>query len=300
MHLWYRQLLKSYGRQGWWPGETPFEVAVGAILAQNTAWTNVEKAIANLRRAGALSFRGMRRLPERKLAALIRPSGYYNQKAKKLRAFLAWLEERGGKAGSVKRALAGPLGEVRASLLGVHGVGPETADSILLYAGDRPVFVIDAYTRRVLARHGLPSAAGAPYEELRAIFERSLPRSTPLYNEFHALFVRLAKERCAKRAPRCEGCPLARLGFGLWAFGYRHNNGRSESPSTRLRAMSLSNGRKPNAECRLHQAADRLNAEDAKVRRGTQRKTFRVLHGQDNKNTAVVLCGLRAPLRPPR
>jgi len=178
----YRRLLAAYGPQGWWPGDTPFEVAIGAILTQNTAWVNVEKAIANLKRAGALSFRGMRRLSERRLARLIRPSGYFNQKAKKLRALLAWLEARGGASGSVRRALAGPLAEVRESLLEVHGIGPETADSILLYAAGRPVFVIDAYTRRALSRHGMPGAIAADYEELRARFESSLPRSVPLYN----------------------------------------------------------------------------------------------------------------------
>ena len=221
----YERLLAVYGPQGWWPGRTPFEVAVGAILTQNTAWTNVEKAIAALRRAGALSFRGMKRLSERRLAALIRPSGYYNQKARKLRAFLDWLGERGGRSGSLRRALAGPLEEVRESLLAVHGVGPETADSILLYAGGRAVFVVDAYTRRALSRHGMPGAATAPYEELRALFESNLPRDAALYNEFHALLVRLAKERCHKRTPRCSGCPL-------------------------------------------HPPTARLNAEDAKVRRG--------------------------------
>ena len=204
----YTRLFAAYGPQGWWPGETPFEIAVGAVLTQNTAWANVEKAIANLKRAGALSFRGMSRLSERRLARLIRPSGYYNQKAKKLRALLVWLEARGGASGSVKRALAGPLAEVRESLLEVHGVGPETADSILLYAGSRPVFVIDAYTRRILAHHGVPIALTADYEELRALFESSLPRRAPLYNKFHALFVRVGKERCAARGPRCPGCPL--------------------------------------------------------------------------------------------
>jgi endonuclease-3 related protein len=199
--------LAAFGRQGWWPGRTRFEIAVGAILTQNTAWSNVERAIRALRAAGALSFRGMRALPDRRLAALIRPSGYFNQKVEKLRAFLAWLVGR-DRGGSVKRALRGPLEEVRQSLLGVKGIGPETADSILLYAGDRPVFVIDAYTRRVLERHGLASG-GEDCEGLRELFERNLPRSVPLYNEFHALFVRLCKEHCAKREPRCAGCPLA-------------------------------------------------------------------------------------------
>lgn len=203
----YRRLLARYGPQGWWPGRTPFEVAVGAVLTQNTSWSNVARAIAGLRAAGALSFRGMRRLPARRLARAIRPSGYYNQKARKLRALLEWLGGRGGTRGSLRRALAGPLGEVRESLLAVHGIGPETADSILLYAGGRPVFVIDAYTRRVLERHGL-ARPGEAYEDLRRLFERGLPRSVRLYNEFHALFVRLGKERCAARRPRCAGCPL--------------------------------------------------------------------------------------------
>lgn len=202
----YRALLARFGKQGWWPGRTRFEVAIGAILTQNTAWTNVEKAIANLRRAGALSFRGMRALSEGKLAQLIRPSGYFNQKAKKLRTFLAWLAAR-DKGGSLKRALSGNLSQVRESLLSVKGIGPETADSMLLYAGDRPVFVIDAYTRRALERHGLASSK-VGYEELRALFEGNLPRRVSLYNEYHALFVRLAKEHCAKRAPRCTDCPL--------------------------------------------------------------------------------------------
>lgn len=202
----YRALLARFGKQGWWPGRTRFEIAVGAILTQNTAWSNVERAIANLRKAGALSFQGMRALSDRKLAALIRPSGYFNQKVKKLRAFLAWMESR-DRGGSVKRALSGKLNEIRASLLAVRGVGPETADSMLLYAGERPVFVIDAYTRRALERHRL-ARGGQDYEELRALFERNLPKSAPLYNEFHALFVRLAKEHCAKRSPRCAGCPL--------------------------------------------------------------------------------------------
>ncbi len=204
---WYRTLLKRFGRQGWWPGRTRFEIAVGAILTQNTAWTNVEKAIRNLRAAGALCFRGMRGISDRKLATLIRPSGYFNQKVRKLRAFLAWLEKR-DQGGSVKRALRGPLDEVRDSLLAVKGIGPETADSILLYAGDRPSFVIDAYTRRVLERHGLADG-GESYAVLREFFERNLPRRVALYNEYHALFVRLCKEHCAKRNPKCEACPLA-------------------------------------------------------------------------------------------
>jgi endonuclease-3 related protein len=203
---WYENLLERFGPQGWWPGRTRFEIAVGAILTQNTAWTNVERAIRNLRSAGALSFRGMSAVPDRRLTGLIRPAGYYNQKAGKLRAFQAWLRSR-DRGGSVKRALRGPLEEVRSSLLGIKGVGPETADSILLYAGNRPVFVIDAYTRRVLERHGL-AGGGALYDELRELFEQNLPRRVRVYNEFHALFVRLCKRHCSKRSPDCGECPL--------------------------------------------------------------------------------------------
>ncbi len=203
---WYRTLLAAFGPQGWWPGQTRFEIAVGAILTQNTAWTNVEKAILNLRTAGALSFRGMRSTGAGKLAGLIRPSGYFNQKARKLNAFMVWLAAR-DTGGSLKRALRGPLDEVRASLLSVKGIGPETANSILLYAGDRPSFVIDAYTRRVLERHGLARPKDA-YDDLRARFEQSLPREVLVYNEYHALFVRVCKEHCSKRSPKCEKCPL--------------------------------------------------------------------------------------------
>ena len=204
---WYQLLLKRFGPQGWWPGRTRFEIAVGAILTQNTAWTNVEKAIRNLRNTGALSFRGMRGISNQKLAAAIRPSGYFNQKTAKLRAFLAWLEEHGGRSGSLKRALTGPLELVRDSLLTVKGIGPETADSILLYAGERNTFVIDAYTRRVLERHGL-AGGGENYESLRELFEQSLPPDTAIYNEYHALFVRLCKEHCSRRNPKCKDCPL--------------------------------------------------------------------------------------------
>ncbi len=203
----YQRLYEHFGPQHWWPARTPFEVAVGAVLTQNTNWANVERAIQNLRAAGVLSAKKMRALPLRRLERLLRPAGYFRVKAKRLRALLDWLiEECGGRLGTLKRR---PTKELRESLLAVNGVGPETADSILLYALGRPVFVIDAYTRRVLARHGL-AAGDEDYEVLRALFESALPRRVKLYNEYHALLVAVGKYHCGTR-PRCAGCPLERF-----------------------------------------------------------------------------------------
>lgn len=202
----YQALYSALGPQSWWPARTPFEVIVGAILTQNTAWTNVERAIANLRGARLLTPRAILRAPQPKLARLIRSSGYFRQKAKKLKAFARFLRDDYG--GSLARMFRRPTAELRKKLLAVHGIGPETADSILLYAGKRPVFVVDAYTRRMLQRHGL-AAPGESYETLRKRFERSLPQQVSLYNEFHALIVRTGKEWCRPNAPRCEQCPLA-------------------------------------------------------------------------------------------
>ncbi len=204
LHDIYACLCAAFGPQHWWPGETPFEVMVGAILTQSAAWTNVEKAIANLKAAGALSPEAIRSMPEEELARLVRPSGYFNAKAKKLKALVAWLGRYGD---DLAQAFAGDLAEKRAELLAVHGVGPETADSILLYAAQKPTFVVDAYTRRVLGRLGLmPEAAG--YEACRALFMRHLAPSEAHYNEYHALFVRLGKDICRKGQPRCQECPL--------------------------------------------------------------------------------------------
>lgn len=204
----HRRLLARYGPLGWWPAETALEVCVGAVLTQNTAWGNVEKALANLRSAGLLGdARAMLALPEARLAALIRPAGYFRVKARRLRALLRWLVERGG--GDPAVALGGETAALREDLLGVHGVGRETADSILLYAGGRPVFVVDAYTRRVVGRHGW-SDGEAPYDDLRAFFERGLPRDEALYNQFHAEIVAVGKDHC-RPAPRCDGCPLEGL-----------------------------------------------------------------------------------------
>ncbi len=199
----FQALLDRYGPQHWWPGESPFEVMVGAVLTQNTAWENVERAIARLKAAGALDARVIVDSDPRRLAEWIRPAGYFNVKARRLQAFCAWYLERGGLEGLQGR----PTEVLREDLLGVHGIGPETADDILLYALERPVFVIDAYTRRLFARLGLVEEDWS-YERLRAWFENGLPREVPLFNEYHALIVRHAKEHCRKR-PRCAGCPLA-------------------------------------------------------------------------------------------
>ncbi|GAC1634782.1 MAG: endonuclease [Candidatus Acidiferrum sp.] len=178
---------------------------MGAILVQNTAWKNVEAAIRNLRDEKLLTSSAMHSFPESKLAALVRPSGYFRQKAKKLKAFTAFLYEN--YAGSLTRMFRTPTAVLRERLLSIHGIGPETADSILLYAGGHPVFVVDAYTRRILERHSLP-AKDRSYEEIRALFEHSLPPDVHLFNEFHALIVQTGKQHCFKSAPDCHACPL--------------------------------------------------------------------------------------------
>lgn len=205
LRQYYNYLFAANGPQHWWPGRSPFEVIVGAILTQNTAWTNVERAIVNLRRGRLLTPRAIRRVPIGRLARLIRSSGYFRQKAKKLKAFVEFLDAEYG--GSLSRMFRAPTATLRQRLLGVHGIGPETADSILLYAGNLPVFVADAYTRRILERHGLV-ALRSSYEDLRQLFERSLPKDVVLFNEFHALIVRTGKDFCRTGAPRCEQCPL--------------------------------------------------------------------------------------------
>lgn len=200
----YRRLLRLHGPQQWWPADTPFEVAVGAVLTQNTNWSNVERAIARLREAGALDLQTMLALPRARLAELIRPSGYFNIKADRLRELCRFLRREGGLEALAER----PLETLRPALLGVRGIGPETADDILLYALDRPVFVIDVYTRRLLARHGL-ARGDEDYETLRRGFERALPPDVAMFRQYHALIVEHAKQACRKR-PLCEQCGLAR------------------------------------------------------------------------------------------
>ncbi len=197
----YRRLFDHYGPQHWWPAETPFEVMVGAVLTQNTAWINVERAIENLRQSDLLDPAAIAVLSPQKLALHLRPSGYFNVKAKRLQSLCHWLLSRNDQEGLDTAVL-------REALLSIHGIGPETADDILLYAYHRPVFVIDAYTRRLCSRLGLLDAS-LPYEALRAIFERALPADVAMYNEFHALIDHHAKQVCRPK-PRCESCMLHR------------------------------------------------------------------------------------------
>jgi len=199
----YRALLARYGPQGWWPARTPFEVAVGAILTQHTAWPGAARAVATLRAQRLLTPRRLAGCDIVALGALVRPAGTYRLKARRLLDFTIWLLERfGGDFRAMRRA---PLGPLRRELLGVRGLGPETADAILLYAAGRPVFVADAYTRRVLVRHRL-LRRHAGYEETRAFLEAHLPSDPALFNEFHALLVAVAKAHC-RTIPRCDSCP---------------------------------------------------------------------------------------------
>ena len=229
----YLALLRRWGPQNWWPAQSRFEVVVGAYLTQNTNWSNVEKAIATLRRAHVLSVKGIREAPLRRLERLVRSSGYFRQKARRLKNFVAFLDASYG--GSLEHMFAQPTEKLRAELLALNGVGPETADSILLYAGNHSLFVVDAYTRRIMERHGIISSKTG-YEEVRSLVEEAISRAKPEslrilhagaeprhpvsrmsarqrdhlsghYNELHALIVRTGNEYCRK-APRCEGCPL--------------------------------------------------------------------------------------------
>jgi len=203
----YHVLLDRFGPQGWWPAESPFEVMVGAILTQNTAWRNVERAIDNLKRAGVLDPRAILQMEEGELAELIRPTGYFRVKARRLKGFVRFFVERF--EGEVEEMRSQPLEGLRQELMRLEGIGPETADSILLYACEKPIFVVDAYTRRVLGRHRLLQD-GAPYDEVQRFFMERLPRDPELFKEYHALLVRLGKTFCRPKA-RCEGCPLEGL-----------------------------------------------------------------------------------------
>lgn len=200
----YRRLMAGYGPQYWWPAREPFEVIIGAILTQSAAWGNVEKAIANLRAAGALSPEELRRLTVTEVAALIRPSGYYNAKTLKLKSFAHWLGECFDD--DLDKLFAGNIDSLRQQLLSVYGIGQETADSIILYAAGKPIFVIDAYTRRIIDRVGL-APAGHSYAAYQAFFMDNLPGDVGLFNEYHALLVRLGKDVCRKR-PLCPQCCL--------------------------------------------------------------------------------------------
>ena len=237
----YRKLASAWGPQHWWPAQTAFEVIAGAILTQNTSWTYVERALANLRAAGVLSVRAIRELPLAELEQLVRSSGYFRQKTLRLKNFIAFVDERHG--GSLDAMLSTPTEQLRAELLAQNGIGPETADSILLYAGHHSIFVVDAYTRRVLERHDAVTP-NAKYDEIRTLVEHALQHEEPLpivarepryqmprpevhppsamsaasraplaqvYNEMHGLFVQLGKHYCHKQQPKCEVCPLGAM-----------------------------------------------------------------------------------------
>lgn len=204
----YQAFGQALGPSHWWPGETPFEVAVGAILTQNTNWKNVEQAIANLKQAGAMTERGLRALAPSVLEDLIRPAGYFRIKTKRLTDFLDFLEQESNM--NIEDLAHHSLHDLRPKLLSVRGIGPETADSILCYALGKPTFVVDAYTFRMFARHGLVHE-GMDYHELQEDIMAALPQTVPDYNEFHALIVRAAKEWCAKSKPRCAACPARNL-----------------------------------------------------------------------------------------
>jgi endonuclease-3 related protein len=242
IRTYYRTLFSAWGRQHWWPAQSRFEVIVGAYLAQNTSWTNVEKVLGNLRKAQLFSISGIRNTPRPKLEKLIHSAGYFRQKAQRLKTFVRFLDEHYG--GSLPRMFARPTTELRDQLLALNGVGPETADSILLYAGNHPVFVVDAYTRRILQRHQIVSST-AGYDEIRRLFEQALGSTHPpkqslngapaavglegschrpsrmssaerpalvqVFNEMHGLIVRVGKAYCLKSQPRCEQCPLQKF-----------------------------------------------------------------------------------------
>lgn len=200
----YRRLLAGYGAQHWWPAAGPFEVMVGAILTQSAAWSNVEKAIARLKSAGALSPAALRQLPLAELAELVRSSGYYNAKARKLKSLVQWLGDR--YEDNLGRLFTEDVGRLREHLLAIYGIGYETADSIILYAAGQPIFVIDAYTRRIITRLGLSPAD--TYEAFQSLFMDNLPHDVGLFNEYHALLVCLGKNVCRSR-PLCRQCCLS-------------------------------------------------------------------------------------------
>ncbi len=202
----YDVLFNTFGPQYWWPGDTLLEIAIGAILTQNTAWANVEKAINNLKKEGLLSIDKLLAIDNETLKKLIRPAGFYNQKSERLKEFLIWLKEKGGCLTNINESTE----DLRKELLSIKGIGPETADSILLYAMNRPVFVVDAYTKRVLSRHNIIDRK-ADYHEVQNLFVNNLPRDLNLYKEYHALLVKLGKTYCKKNQPLCEACPLTEV-----------------------------------------------------------------------------------------
>ena len=201
----YDKLFSWYGPSHWWPGESPFEIAVGAVLTQNTAWTNVEKAIDNLKAAGMLDIHRIHAVDESRLASLIRPSGYYNIKTKRLKNLISLIMD--SFSGDLAAFFSQELDTLRPSLLGVNGIGKETADSICCYAADKEIFVVDAYTRRILLRHHIIDPDWG-YDDIQQLFETKLARRLDVYKDLHAFMVFIGKEYCKARNPQCEACPL--------------------------------------------------------------------------------------------
>ncbi len=238
-HEWFSAMLAHFGPQNWWPARTRLEMIVGAILTQAAAWSNVEHAIGNLRREKALNLQALERARPAQLAQWLRPVGYFRVKTERLMSFVRHVSQRHG--GKLDRMLARDTNALRAELLSIRGVGPETADSILLYAAKRPVFVIDAYTRRILARHGcLPESAS--YDEAASWFTRALPQSAELFNEYHALMVAVGKHYCHTRNPKCADCPLRR-----WLPGGQFRTDpprrkKSEEPAAAVKRTALTRG----------------------------------------------------------
>jgi endonuclease-3 related protein len=204
----YERMLAKFGPQHWWPGDSPFEIMVGAVLVQNTSWRNVEHAIKNLRDAAVMEPHALYKVPPAELAELIRPAGYYQLKTKRLRNLLRFVVEQYD--GSLEAMFSTSLASLREQLLEINGIGPETADAILLYAGGLPTFVVDTYAHRILARHGWLDY-DATYDDIKDYFESTLPDDAALYNEYHALLVRVGKDYCKRTAPNCEACPLAEM-----------------------------------------------------------------------------------------
>jgi len=207
----YKLLHKKFGPRDWWPGETKLEIIIGAILTQNTAWRNVEKAIQNLKKTDLLKVKKLSRVPKKRLSELIKPSGYYNVKARRIKNFLDFLNTSYN--GSINRMFKEKTEKLRKKLLNVKGIGPETADSILLYAGEKPVFVVDAYTKRIFSRHRY-IRDGADYSEVQELFMKNLPKDVVLFNEYHALIVELGKNLCKSNKPLCNVCPIEGVKHG--------------------------------------------------------------------------------------
>ena len=208
LRAFYEAMFNAYGPRHWWPAETPFEVVIGAILTQNTNWKNVERAIANLKRENLLNPAALETVPVDRLAEVIRPAGYFNVKARRLKNFIHMLST--GFGGSLEALFRLGTSSLRETVLGVSGIGPETADSIVLYAAERPVFVVDAYTARILYRHGVIDLE-ATYDDIQSTMQGALADDVALFKEYHALLVEVGKRQCKKRAPECPGCPLQPL-----------------------------------------------------------------------------------------